>query len=202
MMMIPRLSPRTGYVATPLPPRQTEVVAEEPPTPPVVKPIEKKEVKEIVPWVALGLGVLNLAILGIGWKLLDQKIQELEQTVQQQKQTLLDTMEQKAEQFVQTFKAKTLLERKMDRLKIEAAEVQTKIVESLKRNLAESGQSSTFKPKWEEQLVGWQNKDITSISSEFLYKYRKYGGMVIDPAYDKLIKIKEELEILQRQLKG
>jgi hypothetical protein len=129
-------------------------------------------------------------------------MQALEQTVQQQKQTLLDTMEQKAEQFVQTFKAKTLLERKMDRLKIKAAEVQTKIVESLKRNLAESGQSSTFKPKWEEQLVGWQNKDITSISSEFLHKYRKYGGMAIDPAYDKLIKIKEELEILQRQLKG
>ena len=194
--MITRLSPITGYVAKPLPPRKTEVVGgEDFAMPSIQKPIEQKNSQTIVPWVALGLGILNVAIVGIGWKLLDEKMQALDQTVQQQKQILLDTMEQKAEQFVKTFKAKTLLERKIDRLKIKAAEVQTKIVESLKRNLAESEQSSTFKPKWEEQLLGWQDKDITSITSEFLQKYRKYAGVAIDPAYDKLIKIKEELEI-------
>jgi hypothetical protein len=102
MIMMTRIQPScTGYGVTLPFPRKTEVVGgEDFAMPSIQKPIEQKNSQTIVPWVALGLGILNVAIVGIGWKLLDEKIQALDQTVQQQKQILLDTMEQKAEQFV------------------------------------------------------------------------------------------------------
>jgi hypothetical protein len=173
------------------------VAAAEPAMPPLPKPIETAGGKQAVPLVALGFGVLNLGLVAIGWHVLNRKIE-------QQNKTLLDTMEQKAEQLIKTVKTKTLLERKIDRLKIKAAELQANIFNDL------IGHSLSER---QEELKGWEGKDIMSISNEFLEKYKKYtsygslaagtaDNIETDPRYVELIEIKQQLEILQRQLGG
>jgi hypothetical protein len=201
--VLPAAIPRKHNVVPPTTPNTIPTTADEPTT-------NKKVILTPLAWQAV-LGVAEVTILGGGLLLLHHTMKQ----AQQAQQTLLETIEQKLITLSEKIPTKALspIERRIQGLKLQATQLQARIIEDLRatvviksghlENSIDSETNKAVVEKTKPLLDLWLNFNIDTTTEgwldtqwdEFEYQNNKEARDVVT----KLTKLKRQLALLKKQ---